>query len=964
VIGQTVSHYEITSELGRGGMGVVYAANDLNLGRPVAIKFCPEAASDDAARQRFAREARAASALNHPNVAQVYDYGEGPNRVPFLVMELVDGESLGQWISRGPLPQEECFRIARCAGEALGEAHTNGIVHRDIKPSNICVSSRGEVKVLDFGLARWVAKAGVSTVNASTVELTGATAAGMAVGTPAYMSPEQAKGRPADARSDLFSLGAVLYECLTGKRAFPGTTAMEVLAQVLEGRPAPPSSIRRDLPSGWDRIISRLMAKDASQRYPNAAGFLRDLETLSQVDPNALRKRRITIWLAAAGVLAAAVVWLIARPGQYKPPPEALRWYEEGMRAIRNGTYLKASRSLQRTVELDPGFAMAHARLAEAWLELDDYDQARAEILRARPPDEGSAHLNGNDLATMEAIQFALTGEHEKSIGKYKELAGNAKGPDKVWAQLDLGRAYERKEDTLAAIDAYEKAAKADSQCAPAWLHLGSLYSRQQKYGEADAALAKAQSLYLASSDIEGVTEADYVRGTSLGRRGKPDESEAVLRQALARAGTVGSVQQQVKILMQLSFLHIGLGLFEAGQKEADQAVADARAHGIEGLSARSLVTLGNTYRQRSKVPEAERSYEEALRAARRMKSARSEAFALVNRGSLRSERGELDSASEDLSAALNFYRTGGYSKEALSAALLLARVQRNRGEAESSLAAFHDLQKLAEQSPNPQDRALAAEGTGSILMLTEHYRAALDQFEMSQKLFEEAKSAHGVPQALANQAAMRWRLGDYEGAQSLSEQAAQRARQGRLTSVLADLAQESAERALSQGRVAEARHKVSEAVELARSEGEQPGIETTRILVLADARSGSASAARPCAELEAAAVREKNPWELAQVQLVCAEAALAAGDRPHAQQLSQAAQQFFARTGQLDSGWRAWLLLARSNTKDKSAIQKAAAVRAELEKQWGPDDVRRYLARPDIRNSQKLLVEMQGGLR
>ena len=252
MIGETVSHYRILGKLGRGGMGIVYLAEDTHLAQRVAVKFSSAAPDNEAYRTRFLREARAASALNHPHIARIYDYGESTGGQPFLVMELVTGEDLSHLLAHGGVSVLQAMRIAEETAEALEEAHRNGIIHRDIKPSNIVINERGQVKVLDFGLAKLYREPSPVTEDSPTIA-TSATAEGVVLGTPAYMSPEQAREAPLAPRSDLFALGAVLYECLTARRAFAGANSVEILASVLHVEPPPPSQVNPRVPPAHAR---------------------------------------------------------------------------------------------------------------------------------------------------------------------------------------------------------------------------------------------------------------------------------------------------------------------------------------------------------------------------------------------------------------------------------------------------------------------------------------------------------------------------------------------------------------------------------------------------------------------------------------------------------------------------------------------------------------------------------------
>ena len=259
MIGQTISHYRIIEKLGEGGMGVVYLAEDTHLARRVAIKFL--STLEHHYRARFLREARAVSALSHPNIAAVYDYGETDEDQPFIVMELVKGKTLGELLEDEGLTLARSVQIIASIAEGLGEAHRQGIVHRDVKPSNVVITERDQVKVLDFGLVKHLAEsAGEDNPNLPT-HFSTHTRRDVIVGTPLYLSPEQATGKAVDGRSDLFALGALLYECITGRSAFSGASVIEIGAQVIHINPPPPSKINRHVPRELDRITKKALEK-------------------------------------------------------------------------------------------------------------------------------------------------------------------------------------------------------------------------------------------------------------------------------------------------------------------------------------------------------------------------------------------------------------------------------------------------------------------------------------------------------------------------------------------------------------------------------------------------------------------------------------------------------------------------------------------------------------------------------
>jgi serine/threonine protein kinase/Tfp pilus assembly protein PilF len=996
MIGQTISHYRILDKLGEGGMGSVYVAEDIQLGRRVAIKFPVITTDEHHYRARFLREARSVSMLSHPHIAAIYDYGETNEGQPFLVMELVNGPPLSDLLHSGTLTLMRAVEIIRDVAKALAEAHHQGIVHRDIKPSNVLLNHRGEVKVLDFGLAKLINEEnGHQADPAAQTMLATRTRSGTIVGTPLYLSPEQATGTTVDGRSDLFTLGALLYECIAGRPAFEGASVIEIAAQVLHINPPPPSTINPRVPPELDQITMKALAKKPEERYQSADEMIADLQAVwNMLGEDTHPTQRLSIpartgrtsalttlsdtlrrpRLSLAFFLIAVVVPVLLILGYYwssrrkphVPLPEAQRWYEVGTNALRDGAYYQASKAFEQAISADDKFALAHARLAEAWTELDYGDRAKDELLRVTELEPDTSVLPQLDALYLEAVRATILRDFERAVKTYAEIARLK--PELPQAYVDLGRAYENSNDLKKAIESYVKATKINAQYPTPFMRVGILYGRQQDLASAKAAFDKADALYQVLGNIEGQAEVHFQRGFLFRNTGKIAEARAELEQALNMARATNNQPQQIRTLLQLSTVSFAENSTNQAQQYAREAIDLAQAGGMENLIARGLVDLGNVYFARGDYTEAENYFKRALEFAQRFKAQRSEARARINLGSLRISQGNVDEGVRYVEQALAFYQQGGYRKEAAQALTMLGRAHSQKGDYDAALKAYQQQLQIAEQVGDQSQVLLSHEGIGTLLAQQERYPEALNNFEAMYNISKSLNDQLHIGYSLVERAGVLGYLGRFDEARDALGQVLTTANKpdGGDKALLANAHQTSAEVALSERRLPEAKEQSQQALALSGTQYPEIAIEARRINGLAQSLSGAkVEGRRLCEEALEMATRLGDPWLLSRAQAALATATLENGDAQEALTAVLRAQESFARRGQQDSEWRAWLVAARASQRKGDAATareyatRAAGILDNLQQRWGTEAYNTYLTRPDVQYLRQQLGEV-----
>jgi serine/threonine protein kinase/Tfp pilus assembly protein PilF len=673
VLGTTIQHYRVGEKLGEGGMGEVYLAEDVRLGRPVALKFLPAALkADPDSRARLLNEARAASLLRSPNIAVTYDIGEYAGG-DFIVMEYVEGELLSTRAGQGPLPIREVVEIGVQVADALDEAHGRGIIHRDIKSANLIRTARGLVKVLDFGLAKFLA----TKERDNLVTRPQVTIAGMVVGTISYMAPEQALGKTVDQRADLFSLGVVLYELATGRTPFPGTVATEIIDKILHDTPPPPSALNAGIPKPFDGIVLRALEKSPTFRYQSARDVRQDLRELSSALDEGNRVSASRAAAAVANQQASSIERSVAVMTFANITREATDdWIGtgiaetvssdlkniHGLTVIGRARVYDALRNLASNASLDESLAIdIGRRLGATWVVVGGF-QKIGEMVRI------TAHFVDVSTGTVRQTVkvdgrvtdiFALQDKivYELSQGLNLVLRGTeiAEIERRETRSVEAYESFARgmlnlrlatRDSIERAIGAFEHATRQDPEYANAWAALGGAYSLKGSFLSLTDLLEDAIQIERRALSIDpDLADAHSWLGVALLALGRVDEAMVSMREAirlepdngqahqtLARAYWVGkgdfaSAIPEFERAIQLnpdagySYLQLGLLLAWEGQyaraEEICKRAVELQDQYISGNAGLQVVgangRLGYVYYLQGRYDDALREYERGL---------------------------------------------------------------------------------------------------------------------------------------------------------------------------------------------------------------------------------------------------------------------------------------------------------------------------------------------------------------
>lgn len=640
--------YRVIRPLAAGGMGEIFEGEDTSTGARVALKFIrrmPGAMAEDRLLARFHREIRLSQTIGHPNVCRTLDVGEHEGE-PFCVMEFLEGETLAERLERdGRLTPEQALPVANQICDGLTAAHAAGVVHRDLKPGNILLAG-GRAVIIDFGLAALYRRD------------TSLTAAGEVIGTLAYMAPEQLEEGEASPASDVYALGVVLYEMLTGEKPHAARSPFRLAAQKARESHRTPRLNPSGMPGVWEDVIGRCLKADPRQRFQSAAA-VRD--ALARGRPSVTYILRRPAVMAAATLLLAAAIGIPAWRWwnkEYVPRAAAVHWYQEGQAALAEAAPLRAAQLLARAVEADPEFIEARALLASAYADVDQPDKARETLLEATSVADRRWRLGRNEAASLHAARAAVVRDFAAAAERYQALAAASAGAARSYARLSAARMSEQSGDLDSALKTLTELTAGDAENSPALVKLGILLARQRQPDAARAALTKAERTYRTSGNLEGRSDLLLARVQANVQDLAADRRD--LEEVLRLSQRTANRYHQLTARFRMANIMEREGNYEGAVALARQAADEARRENMPEVAARAMGEFGYAFvflKQPRRAAEiltdavdlAERAHNPATLASNRMRLGEAE---FINR--------QIEAAYRTMAPAIAWYRQSG----------------------------------------------------------------------------------------------------------------------------------------------------------------------------------------------------------------------------------------------------------------------------------------------------------------
>ncbi|MEO8372548.1 MAG: hypothetical protein ABI806_25400 [Candidatus Solibacter sp.] len=756
----------------------------------------------------------------------------------------------------------------------------------------------------------------------------------------------------------------VLYELVTGRRPYSESSPMALAARKVRDAPPPPGDFAPNLDAHWQTAILRCLAIDPAQRFQRAGDVLLALESRRSMLPYLLRSQwRRHRWVAltgsviAVGLLAVASWFPHSRPA-VQLSGEAARWYRQGIEALHAGAPWRASVLLGRVATESPSHALAHARLAQAYEELDMADRAKDEMLRAADAAPNRSRLARDERLELEAAQATVLLQFEKSAQRYRELAAMETGDRRAGHLLDRGRALERNAQSEEAIKAYREAAELDRQNAAAQLRLAILAGHKPDLPLADAYFRQADANYRLTGDFEGVAEVLLQQSVIFRFVRKIGESRSLAEQALTMASTTGNPTQQIRARFELAMIAVSEGRLDAAERESAASLEQARAAGLDNLAVMGLNDLASAYLTQYKLKEAEETLRQAMELAKRTRSLSNQARAEYLMGSALQRDGDATRAVPFIESALAFYRQRGYRSNLAATLTLMADTYLIQGEYRKSAEAAIAVRTMFDEMHDVTQATVAGERLGEILTLQGDLPAAIRIYQAA----EESHRSIGITwrqlYAKANRADLLCRLGrSADGLKLLTEVERDMAPlgDGAKSLTLRTVWVRAAE-ALARRDFTAAQRLADRVLETGKGGSPYRLLTARYIKGLAKVHSGEGQAGRKlCAAVWAEAKTLTSTSFRVEAWVATAEAALAAGDAESALSLASQALTECERLGEEGFAYRSALIAAKAAIRAGSPeilrqAQTAAAQHASvLNRLWGADALTFYQARPDL---------------
>jgi tetratricopeptide (TPR) repeat protein len=773
------------------------------------------------------------------------------------------------------------------------------------------------------------------------------------------------------------------------QQAFDGASAPKILTQIVKFIPPLPSKFNSQVLPELDNVTLKLLKKNPSDRFQTADEVISKLNAIKvkleglehlptknigwrantsklkflYPSPNFTNKLHAAFLLVPLIILITLFAYFQIRPTTSSSQnADALKLLNSGTEALRDGTYFKASKMFEDAIKFDARFALAHARLAEAWMELDYVGRAQNELLKVRNLQQEQKSLfyfaPTEDSLYVDAVNATVLRDFPKAISNYEIIAQIS--PNESYAYVDLGRAFEKNEEIGKAIENYEKAASLNPQNSGAFLRLGTLLNRKSEFQKAFEAFDRAENIYDRQSNDEGVAEVRMQRGISLNSQEKLDAARAQFEQVINAPRA--SKYQQIRAILQISSSCSSEGKTTCAEDYASRAIKLAKEERMENLATNGLIDLGNAFLARAEYEKAEQNFQQALEFARKDEGSRNEARALLALGSLSLQQNKPDEAQNYVKQALPYYQKGGYKKQISQANLILGRANLKNNDYDAALRAFEQLENSEEAS----DRAFAQLTIGTVMKYQEKYSEALRRFEQSYNLYESIGNRSYTAFSFLNLTDVLSRLGRFEEAKVnlVKAEAIAKEKDSPLSQQLNNIQLLNAQIALSERNFAKA---IVFAEHITGKNNSNVAFESHRIIGLAQSTLNNKSLEGVQNSIKALehATSTKEPRTINTAKLSLAEAYLNKGNYSDALETALQAKEYFVTANQQESGWRSYLIAARASQQIDDQVNareyasRALEILSKLQTNWGDEYFRIYLAKPDINLNFKQVEQL-----